>query len=200
MLERLRQQARAEDERLQQLKKAKEDQKEEEKKQRATSAVQPQNQDQSAQSAGLGPLPDMASISKPTAVGYGGKKGPIEEIIDGPVASAQPASITQPQSAAAAGSGQESLEERKLRLMAHRESLKKKKQEQEAANRTQEEEAKRDEGDIFRNTQMKFNESPEQKKLRLKRCLKALSQAGVGKPSAFVGMQVGKPINIEWNR
>lgn len=70
MLERLRQQARAEDERLQQLKKAKEEQKEEEKKQRATSAVQPQNQDQSA---GLGPLPDMASISKPTTVGYAGK-------------------------------------------------------------------------------------------------------------------------------
>ena len=64
----------------------------------------------------------------------------------------------------------------------------------------QEELKQRDEGDIFRNTQMKFNESPEQKKLRLKRCLKALSSAGVGKPSAFVGMQVGKPINIEWNR
>ena len=85
-------------------------------------------------------------------------------------------------------------------MAAHRDSLKKKKAEQEAANMPQEEVKQRDEGDIFRNTQMKFNESPEQKKLRLKRCLKALSSAGVGKPSAFVGMQVGKPINIEWNR
>ena len=93
MLERLRQQARVEDERLQQLKKAKE----EEKQQRATSAKQPQNQDQSASAAGLGPLPDMATISKPTAVGYSaGKQGPIEEIIQEPAATAQPASITQP--------------------------------------------------------------------------------------------------------
>ena len=47
---------------------------------------------------------------------------------------------------------------------------------------------------------MKFNESPEEKKMRLKRCLIALSKSGVGKPSAFVGMQVGKPVEIEWNR
>ena len=47
---------------------------------------------------------------------------------------------------------------------------------------------------------MKFNESPDQKKMRLKRCLHALQKADVGKPSAFVGMQVGKRINIEWNR
>ena len=56
---------------------------------------------------------------------------------------------------------------------------------------------KRDEGDIFRNTAMKFNEAPEAKKMRLKRCLVALSDAGVGKPN-FVGMEVGKPIHINW--
>ena len=44
---------------------------------------------------------------------------------------------------------------------------------------------------------MKFNEAPEQKKMRLKRCLVALSEAGVGKPN-FVGMEVGKPIQINW--
>ena len=63
-----------------------------------------------------------------------------------------------------------------------------------------EEEKHRDSGDIFRNTQMKFNEAPEEKKLRMKRCLNALKQADVGRPSAFVGMQVGKAIDIEWNR
>ena len=47
---------------------------------------------------------------------------------------------------------------------------------------------------------MKFNESPDQKKMRLKRCLNALKKADIGKPSAFVGMQVGKPISIEWSR
>ena len=47
---------------------------------------------------------------------------------------------------------------------------------------------------------MKFNESPEQKKMRLKRCLNALKQADIGKPSAFVGMKVGQAIDIEWNR
>ena len=47
---------------------------------------------------------------------------------------------------------------------------------------------------------MKFNESPEDKKSRLKRCLVALKSAGIGQPSAFVGMQIGKPIDIEWNR
>jgi len=52
---------------------------------------------------------------------------------------------------------------------------------------------KRDQGDVFRNTQMKFNEKPDEKKMRLKRCLVALSGAGVGKPQ-FVGMEVGKPI------
>lgn len=34
--------------------------------------------------------------------------------------------------------------------------------------------------------------------MRLKRCLVALSEAGVGKPN-FVGMEVGKPIQINWN-
>ena len=33
--------------------------------------------------------------------------------------------------------------------------------------------------------------------MRLKRCLVALSGAGVGKPN-FVGMEVGKPIQINW--
>jgi len=85
---------------------------------------------------------------------------------------------------------QESLEERRLRLEARREAIQaKKRQEEEAkalANRG--EERKRDTGDIFRNTQMKFNESPEQKKLRMKRALIALHKADIGKPSAFVGM------------
>lgn len=44
---------------------------------------------------------------------------------------------------------------------------------------------------------MKFNEKPDEKKMRLKRCLVALSGAGVGKPQ-FVGMEVGKPISINW--
>lgn len=47
---------------------------------------------------------------------------------------------------------------------------------------------------------MKFNESPDQKKMRLKRCLNALQKADVGKPSAFVGMKVGQRVDIEWNR
>ena len=87
-----------------------------------------------------------------------------------------------------------------MRLEAHRESLKAKKAREEAKLRPAEEEKKRDEGDIFRNTQMKFNESPEQKKMRLKRCLNALKQADIGRPSAFVGMKVGQAIDIEWNR
>ena len=86
-----------------------------------------------------------------------------------------------------------------MRLEARRDDLKKKKQE-EAKVHPVEEVKKRDDGDIFRNTQMKFNESPDQKKMRLKRCLNALGKAGVGKPSAFVGMQVGKAVDIEWNR
>ena len=56
----------------------------------------------------------------------------------------------------------ESLEERTLRLQAIREKTKKAKEEE--AKRLagpQEEVKKRDEGDIFRNTQMKFNEKPE---------------------------------------
>ena len=36
--------------------------------------------------------------------------------------------------------------------------------------------------------------------MRLKRCLNALKQADIGKPSAFVGMKVGQAIDIEWNR
>lgn len=46
---------------------------------------------------------------------------------------------------------------------------------------------------------MKFNENPDDKKLRLKRCLKALKDSGIGKPSAFVGLETGKAINIEWS-
>ena len=44
---------------------------------------------------------------------------------------------------------------------------------------------------------MKFNEKPDEKKMRLKRCLVALSGAGVGKPK-FVGLEIGKPIHIDW--
>ena len=99
----------------------------------------------------------------------------------------------------AAKNNQESLEERKLRLEARREALQKKKRDEEEAKALANApiEMKRDQGDIFRNTQMKFNEAPEQKKMRLKRCLVALSEAGVGKPN-FVGMEVGKPIQINW--
>lgn len=96
-------------------------------------------------------------------------------------------------------SNQESLEERKLRLEARRDALQKKKRDEEEAKARANApiEMRRDEGDIFRNTQLKFNEAPEQKKMRLKRCLVALSEAGVGKPN-FVGMEVGKPIHINW--
>ena len=47
---------------------------------------------------------------------------------------------------------------------------------------------------------MKFNESQEDKKSRLKRCLVALKNAGIGQPSAFVGMKIGQSIDIQWNR
>lgn len=36
--------------------------------------------------------------------------------------------------------------------------------------------------------------------MRLKRCLNALKNSDVGRPSAFVGMKVGEAIDIEWNR
>lgn len=93
----------------------------------------------------------------------------------------------------------ESLEERKLRLGRRRDTLKEKQREEaEALARANAPlEVKRDEGDVFRNTQMKFNEKPEDKKMRLKRCMVALSGAGVGRPK-FVGMEVGKPIHINW--
>jgi len=45
---------------------------------------------------------------------------------------------------------------------------------------------------------MKFNESAQEKGLRLKRCLNALKQADVGRPSGFVGMEVGQAIHINW--
>ena len=35
--------------------------------------------------------------------------------------------------------------------------------------------------------------------MRLKRCLNALQQADIGRPSAFVGMKVGQAIDIDWN-
>ena len=35
--------------------------------------------------------------------------------------------------------------------------------------------------------------------MRLKRCLNALKQADIGRPSAFVGMKVGQAIDIDWN-
>ena len=53
---------------------------------------------------------------------------------------------------------------------------------------------------MFRRTGMKFNENPDQKKARLDRCLKVLKNVDVGKPSNFVGMEVGKPINIDWSK
>ena len=58
---------------------------------------------------------------------------------------------------------QESLEERRLRLEARREALQKKKRDEEEAKALLNKpiEMKRDEGDVFRNTQMKFNESPD---------------------------------------
>ena len=48
------------------------------------------------------------------------------------------------------------------------------------------EEAK-DAGDIFRNTGMKFNEAPQEKKARMARALNALKNVDIGKASAFVG-------------
>ena len=94
----------------------------------------------------------------------------------------------------------ETLEERTKRLKERRDTMKRQKQEEEEKNRPVEEVKKRDDGDVFRNTQMKFNEKPAEKQMRLKRCLNALKKADIGKPSPFVGMQVGKPIEIEWNR
>ena len=93
----------------------------------------------------------------------------------------------------------ESLEERKLRLEQFRENIKRKKEEQDARLAAGEEQ-KRDTGDVFRRTGMKFNENPDQKQARLQRCLKALKNVDIGKPSAFVGMEVGKPIHIDWSK
>ncbi len=116
------------------------------------------------------PLPDIATSSQ-AQVGRYAKVGPnpLDDLDDIPIGSkAQPASITNPQSiqkkeavAAPTGDGQESLEERKLRLKARSEALKKKKREEEEAKNRPIEEQKRDDGDIFRNTAMKFNESPD---------------------------------------
>ena len=124
--------------------------------------------DQNIMSNKMPALPDLAT-SKLSAVSYQ-KRGaqPMEEIISEPAATAQTAKISAPES------NRESLEERKLRLEAQRDSIRKKKAAEEAKLKTVEEEKHRDEGDIFRNTQMKFNESSEQKKMRLKRCLNAL--------------------------
>ena len=85
--------------------------------------------------AGQQALPDIATSSKANAVGYrDNEPNPLDDGDDGPVrATAQAASIQQPQSNPPPTSSQESLEERKLRLEARREALQKKKREEEEA-------------------------------------------------------------------
>ena len=92
-----------------------------------------------------------------------------------------------------------------MRLGAYRDKLKKQKTEEEeakqaAARAMMPEERKRDEGDVFRNTGMKFNETEAEKRKRLFRCLAALKSSGIGKPSPFMGMEVGKPVSIDWSK
>ena len=77
----------------------------------------------------------IATITQEKLVNYKGKAGPVEEIIqDAPVARAQPAKITKPKARAdpeeekkqeRPQSSRESLEERRLRLEASRNALKK---------------------------------------------------------------------------
>ena len=47
---------------------------------------------------------------------------------------------------------------------------------------------------------MKFNETDEDKRMRLFRCLAALKSSGIGKPSPFVGMETGKAVSIDWSK
>ena len=70
--------------------------------------------------------------------------------INNAAATSQPANISAPKSNKREGG--ETLEERKMRLEAQRDALRKKKAEEEAKLKPQEEEKHRDEGDIFRNT------------------------------------------------
>ena len=93
-------------------------------------------------------------------------------------------------------SDQESLEERRLRLQQRREQLLAKKAADEAA--LKQEEQKRDSGDVFRRTFMKYNETEDEKKARLLRSLNALKACNTGVPTQFVGVKVGDPLDIEY--
>ena len=79
------------------------------------------NMDQSIMNkqAKLPTLPDLAN-SRLSAVSYQNRQQPVEELISEPAATAQPANITGPSQPAG-------LEERKLRLEAQRDALRKKK-------------------------------------------------------------------------
>ena len=107
------------------------------------------------------PLPDIAKSSQASAIQYALKDepNPLDDDLDVALGSkAQAANISAPKSEqktekVTEGDGQESLEERKLRLKARSDALKKKKrEEEEAKNKPSAEEQKRDSGDIFRNT------------------------------------------------
>lgn len=210
MLSRLRAQALKEDERLNAMKRAKEESAikvEEDMRQSHSENMMKSFNAKRVQAKPMEALPDIAKSSQANVQGFGSAEpNPLDDLEDKPLgATAQAASISQPKKNSekdkkAAASGQESLEERKLRLQARSEALKKKKRDEEEAKKPKAEEQKRDQGDIFRNTAMKFNENPDQKKMRLKRCLNALQKADVGAPSAFVGMKVGQRVDIEWNR
>jgi len=88
-------------------------------------------------------LPDIAKSSQASAMRYGsGEPNPLDDLEDMPLgASAPAASIKQPKSnfqkeeKKTAANGQESLEERKLRLQARSEALKKKKRDEEEAKK-----------------------------------------------------------------
>lgn len=90
----------------------------------------------------------------------------------------------------------ESLEERKLRLQYRRDQLLAKKAEEEA--KLKEEEKQKDDGDVFRRTFLKYNETEDEKKARLLRSLNALKACNTGKPSEFVDMHVGDPLHIDY--
>lgn len=82
--------------------------------------------------------------------------------------------ITEPLDRPQSSKG-ESLEERKLRLEARRDALRKLEEEKQPDS-LKPPEQKREQGDVFRRTGMKWNESETQKRERLNRCLNVLKE------------------------
>lgn len=75
----------------------------------------------------------------------------------------------------------ESIEERQARLKLNRDRLK---QKNEPAKTIPDAET-----DVFRRTGLKFNETEEQKQLRLKRCMNVLKQVNAGTKTSFVPLE-----------